>query len=160
MSRFYAVPFAGTVTNAGGDNDLFELAPASNKPVRLCGFTLGQTSEVADAAEEGVRISVIRMTATVTGSNGTSTTPVPMDGVDTAAGAACEVNGTTVATTSGTATTVCEMAWNIRNSPYEFWFPPEFRPYAKNAEFIFVRMQTTLADDISFAGTFFFEETG
>jgi hypothetical protein len=159
MGRIYSVSFAATVTSAGTDTDLLELAPAAQKPVKLRGFSLGQTSEVADAAEEGVRISILRMAATVTGSNGTSTTGIPMDSANVAAGFAAETNGTTVATTSGATVVLGEFAWNIRNSPYEVWFPDaEFAPKAKNAEFLFVRMQTTLTDDISAAMTFWIEE--
>ncbi len=159
MSRFYAVPYTGTLTNTGGNADLFECLPADDKPVRLRGFILGQTTEVADAAEESIGISVIRMTATVTSSNGTGVTPVPMDGADTAAGCTTECNGATVATTSGTSTVFNELAWNIRNSPYEFWYPDErFCPSAKQGEGLFVRCNSTVADDVTVYMTFFIEE--
>ena len=160
MGRIYAVPFAGgTVTNAGGNADLWELVPADDKPIKLRGFRFGQISEVADAAEEGVEIQVIRLGATVTGSNGTSVTPVPMDSADVAAGAACEVNGATVATTSGTTTIVDSVPWNIRNSPCEIWYPDErFAPKAKQGEGLFIRLITTVADDVTFGGAAFIEE--
>lgn len=160
MSRVYYVPFAGgTVTNAGGNADLWEIAPATQKPVKLRGFLFGQISEVGDTAEEGLEIQVIRMTATVTGSNGTAVTPVPIDSADTAAGAACEVNGATVATTSGTSTIVASFPWINRGSPFEWWAPgPEFAIKAKNAEFLFIRLLTTVADDITFGGYAVIEE--
>jgi hypothetical protein len=160
MSRIYTVPYQGTITNAGGDSDLLEILPADDKPIKLRGFLLSQSSEIGDAQEEGLRISVIRMSATVTsGSGGSSVTPVPMDSADAAAGAACECNNTTVATTSGTSTVVAELAWNERNSPYEWWAPdPQFAPKAKQGEGLFVRMQTTPADDFSGCFTFWIEE--
>lgn len=160
MGRVYTVPFAGgTVTNAGGNADLWEFLPASNKPIKLRGFRFGQISEVGDAAEEGVEIQIIRMTATVTGSNGSSVTPVPMDSADVAAGFTAEVNGTTVATTSGTSTIVESCPWNIRGSPCEVWYPDErFSPKAKNAEGLFIRLITTVADDITFGGVAWVEE--
>jgi hypothetical protein len=159
MSRVYTVSFSGTVTAAGGDTDLWEVLPADDKPVKLRGFLLAQTTEVGDAAEEGLRISVIRLPATVTSGNGSSTTPAPMDSADSAAGAACETNGTTVATTSGTAVTLLELAWNNRQSPYEWWAPDErFAPKVKQGEGLVIRMQTTLADDMTFAGTAWIEE--
>lgn len=159
MSRFYAVPYTGTVTNAGGNADLLEVLPADDKPVRLRGMWLAQTSELGDAAEESPRISIIRMTATVTSSNGTAVTPVPMDGADTAAGCSAECNGATVATTSGASTVWGEFAWNLRGSPLDLWFPDErFCPSAKQGEGLFVRLQDTLADDITVAMTFFIEE--
>lgn len=159
MGRVYAVPYAGTLTNAGGDCDLFELTPADDKPIRLRGLVLAQTSEVGDTAEEGLRISIIHLGATVTSGNGTTVTPVPIDPSDAAAGFAAEVNGATVATSSGTSTTIEESAWNIRISPLERWWPDErFAPMARQAAAIVVRCQTTAADDISVAITAYVEE--
>ena len=160
MGRVYAVPFAGaTVTNAGGNNDLWEFLPADDKPIKLRGFRLGQISEVGDSAEEGVEIQVIRLGATVTSSNGSSVTPVPMDSADTAAGFTAETNGTTVATTSGTTTIVESIMWNLRASPCEGWYPDErFCPKAKQGEGLFIRLITTVADDITFGGCAWIEE--
>lgn len=158
MGRKYTVSFSGTLANASGDIDILELLPADDKPVKLKGFVLSQISEVADAAEEGLRISVIRLPATVTGGNGTATTPTPTDSADTAAGVAAETNGATVATTSGSAVTVAELGWNIRNSPFDFWFPDGFEPKVKQGEGLVVRMQTTAADDITGQFTAFIEE--
>jgi hypothetical protein len=159
MGRMYLIPYTGTITNAGGDADLLEILPADDKPVMLRGMILSQISEVGDTAEEGLRISIIRMSATVTGGNGTSVTPVPIDSADVAFGGTAECNGATVATTSGTATVLAELGWNIRNSPYDFWFPDErFAPKAKQGEGLFVRMQTTPADDFTGAFTFIIEE--
>jgi len=150
----------GTVTNAGGDNDWFELTPADDKPIKLRGLLISQLSEVGDAAEEGLRFTIIRLPATFTsGSGGSAPTPAPMDSADAAAGFTAEVNNTTVATTSGTAINVVEFAWNERNSPYEMWFPDDrFAPKAKQTEGLVIRMQTTLADDMSACATIWVEE--
>lgn len=160
MGRIYSVSYQGTVTNAGGDTDLLELLPADDKPVKLRGILLSQTSEVGDAAEEGLRISILRLPATVTsGSGGSAVTPAPMDSADSAAGVAAECNNTTVATTSSSAVTLAELAWNVRNSPYEMWFPDDrFCPKAKQGEALVVRQQTTAADDYSGCFTFWLEE--
>lgn len=159
MSRIYSVVFAGTVTAAGGDTDWFEVTPADDKPLKLRGLMLGNYSEVGDAAEEVLRFSIIRLPATVTSGNGTATTPQPTDDIDVAAGFTAETNGTTVATTSGTAITLVEFAWNERNTPYEMWWPdPEFAPKVRQAAAMVLRMQTTLADDMSAALTAYFEE--
>lgn len=160
MSRIYTISYTGTVTAAGGDSDLLELLPADDKPIKLRGVLLSQISEVGDAQEEGLRISIMRLPATVTsGSGGSAVTPAPMDSADSAAGVAAECNNTTVATTSGSAVTLAEIGWNIRNSPYETWFPdPNFAPKAKQGEAIVVRMQTTPADDFTGAFTFWVEE--
>lgn len=160
MGRIYTIPYQGTLTNAGGDSDLLELLPADDKPVKLRGIEISQISEVGDAAEEGLRISVIRLPATVTsGSGGSAVTPVPPDSADVAAGVAAECNNTTVATTSSTAVTAGESGWNIRSSPWEKWFPDDrFCPKAKQGEALVVRCQTTAADDISIQVTFTVEE--
>jgi hypothetical protein len=160
MGRIYTVPYQGTLTNAGGDADLFEIAPAAQKPIKLRGLKLGQTTELGDAAKEALRISIIRLPATVTsGSGGSSVTPAPIDSADAAAGATCEANNTTVATTSGSAVTIEEFAWNIRNSPFETWWPdPAFAPKTKNAEALVVRCQSTVTDDVSICITAYIEE--
>lgn len=158
MPRTYRIPYTGTLTNAGGDADLLEILPASGKPIRLVGWILGQTTELGDAAEENLRLTIRRLAATVTGGNGTSVTPVPSDGNDTAAGFAAECNGATVATTSGANTVVEESAWNIRSSPWERWIPEEMRPRAVNGEALVVRCESTPTDDITIALTFFVEE--
>jgi hypothetical protein len=159
VGRIYAVAFSATVTNAGGDTDLWEFLPADDKPIKLRGFRLGQTSELADAAEESVRITITRLAATVTSSDGTSRTPIPMDSADVAAGFSAEYNGDTVATTSGATTIIEEMAWNLRMSPFEVWYPDDrFAPKAKQGEGLFIRLQSTLTDDIDFAGTAWVEE--
>lgn len=160
MSRIYTCSYNGTLTNAGGDADWLEVLPADDKPCRLRGFIIGQISEVGDAAEEGVRLSIIRLPATVTsGSGGTATTGQPLDSADSAAGFAAECNNTTVATTSGTAITLAEIGFNIRQSPFDFWFPDErFCPIVKQGEGLVIRNQTTLADDVTGQLTFFIEE--
>lgn len=160
MSRIYTVSASFTLTNAGGDCDLLEIIPADDKPVRLRGFCLSQTSEVQDAAEENLRISVIRLPATVTnGSGGTTPTPQPLDSADAAAGATAHVNDTTVATTSGTAITLEELGWNERNTPFEKWYPEDrYCPIVKQGEALIIRNQTTAADDLTAQITAWIEE--
>lgn len=159
MSRIYSVPYTGTVTNAGGNVDLLEILPADDKPIKLRGWSIGQISEVGDTAEEGLSLSVIRMAATVTSGNGTGVTPVPVDSADSAAGFTAECNGATVATTSGASTVVGEHGWNERASPWDFWYPDErFCPKAKQGEGLFVRQNTTVADDYTVCMTFWVEE--
>jgi hypothetical protein len=162
MPRIYRVPYSGTLAAAGTDADLLSIQPADDKPCRLIGWIVGQTSEVADAAEESLRLTVRHMTATVSiGSGGSLVTPVanrPGTTDIVAAGFTARCNDTTVATTNGTSTIMEEMAWNIRNSPWERWIPEEQRPVAIQGEALIVRMETTPADDIAAALTFFIEE--
>lgn len=161
MGRIYRIPYTGTITAAGGDTDYIALTPADDKPIRLIGWIIGQISEVGDAAEEGLRITVRHMTATVTVTGGSSVTPVanrPGTGDVVAAGVTATANSTTVATTSGTSTIMEEIGWNERSSPWERWIPEELRPVALQTEYIIVRQETTLADDMTIAMTFFVEE--
>lgn len=163
MARIYMCPFTGTVTNAGGNTDLLEVLPGDDKPIRIRGILLSQISEVGDAAEEGLQISVQRFAATVTSGSGGSADAaanhVPVDSADSAIGATVEFNNTTVATTSGTASPMAYVGWNERNSPYDFWFPDErFCPIIKQGEGGFVRQDTTAADDYTGNFTFWLEE--
>jgi len=164
MGRIYAVPFSGTVTNAGGNSDLFSIQPADDKPIKLRGFRLGQISEVGDTAEEGLEITVKLLPATFTvGSGGNSVTALtPLEDTSGAVwGATVRTNDTTVATTSGTAKTCDEVAWNERNTPCDILYPDDkFCPTAKQGEGLVIRMETTPADDFTFAGMAWFEEFG
>lgn len=158
MSRWYTASLAGTITNAGGNTDWFEGLPADDKPFLLRGLKAGQISEVGDAAEEGLAETIYRLTATVTsGSGGTTVTPSPFDVADTAFGGTVEMNNTTVATTSGASTIMEELAWNIRSSPYETYWPD--RAYIfKQGEACVIRQNTTAADDITASLTVTIEE--
>lgn len=156
MTRIYRVPFvATTVTAAGGNTDLWEFVPADDKPIHIVGIRLGQISEVGDTAEEGIDITIEHLAATFTSGNGTAVTPVPADpGIsDLAAGFAAEINGATVATTSGTKTVMEPMAWNNRNTPFEVWYDdPDKQPTCRQAAGMVIRMNTTIADDMTFVG--------
>lgn len=159
MGRKFTIPFTGTITNAGADTDLWEVLPADDYAVKIRGIRLGQISEVADAAEEGLRITVRRFRATVTsGSGGSAGAPEDPERSNQAPNFAVEVNNTTVATTSGDNEVLDEIAWINRSSPYEVWYPEGFEPRARQGEALIVRHETTAADDYTFCGTLFVEE--
>lgn len=159
MADIYTVSFTGTITASGGNADMWEVTPADDKPCKIRGFRLGQTSEVGDSAEEGLRISIVRMTATVTSSNGTSTTAEHVAKSATAPGFSSRTNGATVASTTGDTEIVEELSWNVRNSPFEVWYPdPDFAPKCIQGQALLIRLQSTPTDDITFAGTLWVEE--
>lgn len=161
MARIYTVSYQGTLTAAGTDCDLFYLKPAADKPIRIRGMRICQFSEVGDAQEENIRISILYLPATVTvGSGGSAVTPASIDQIMTvAAGFTARCNDTTVATTSGTAVTIEELGWNERNTPMELrWLDEREMPIAANAAALVVRNQTTVADDLSIALTAWIEE--
>lgn len=161
MGRIYSVVMASVaITNANGDVDWLEVLPADDKPIKLRGLIISQTSEVGDAQEEALRFRILRLTATVTsGSGGSTPTAQPIDSADTAIGASIEANNTTVATTSGSTHVLAEFGWNERNSPFEMWFPDDrFAPKVKQGEALIIRQETTVADDVTSMATFWLEE--
>ena len=162
MARGYAVTLNGTITNAGADTDLGSFQPADDVPIRMWGFLLSQISEVGDAAEEGLRITVKYLPATFTvGSGGNAVTAISPcnDPAGTVWSMTARTNDTTVATSSGTVLIRQEIGWNERNSPYDFFFPNElFAPMARQGTGICVRQETTAADDYSGTFTFWIEE--
>lgn len=162
MGRIFLVPFTGTITNAGGNTDLWEFAPAANHPVSLRWFRLGQTSEVGEAAEEGLELTVKRLRATVTSGSGGATATAEEPNASNQAPSftnPVEVNNTTVATTTGDTEILDEIAWNNRNSPLEIrYLERDERPKALNGELLLIRLETTPADDFTFAGVACVEE--
>lgn len=159
MGRIYRVPFTGTLTAAGANTDLLLAKPAADKPIRLAGWILGQTSESGDAMEENVRITVQYFPATITdGTGGSSVTPAKTEELDPAAGFTARCNDAAVATTSGTAVIKEEIGWNIRNNPWERFIPEEQRLVARLGAGLVVRLESTLADDVVAALTFLIEE--
>lgn len=164
MSRIYAVPFNGTITAAGTDTDIWSFQPAANKPICLRCITLGQISEVGDAMEENLRITVKRLPATFTvGTGGSLVTAAATNAssVDTVWGFTARTNDTAVATSSGTVQVLDEFGWNERNTPYEHWYPDDqFAPSAFNTQGLVIRCETTLLDDMTFSGTVWIEEEG
>lgn len=157
MSRLYAVTFANVAVTAL--QDLFYLAPADDKPVILHECRLSQTTELGDAAEEQLRISIVRGHTTV-GSGGSAFTPLALNPSDAAAGATARINDTTIAS-AGTAATLLADAMNVRSG--WLWLPtPECRPMVTQGAgtTIVVRLLANPADSVTMGGTLIFEELG
>jgi hypothetical protein len=148
VSILYTVSYTGAVTNAGGNADLLELTPGDDAPIRLRRISIGFTTEVGDAAEEQLSLSLIYLPATVTSSNGTAVTPRALDQRMPAAVFAAEANGATVATTSGTALTLGEYNVNVRQRE-EFYFgdDPTLQPVCRQGAAFVLRNNSTVADD-------------
>lgn len=156
MHLDYRVPYTGTLTQAGGNADLLYVAPADDKPVTLFKMRLGQTSEVQDAGEENLLLSVCRLTGTVTaGSGGSAVTPVGADSAAPAAGFTARCNDSTVAT--GTLTVIEYIVWNVRANPTEIFFEKEDLQ-VKQGEALVVRCDSTVNDDMTIAVTFLLHE--
>jgi hypothetical protein len=97
--RCYSVIFENVAVTAA--QDIFELSPADDKPIRILSWELTNVSDFGDAQEEVLRLEWIRG-FTTSGSGGTAPTPRPANRSDAAAGFAAEVNNTTQATTGTT----------------------------------------------------------
>lgn len=156
MPRVYTVEFeAVSVTVA---QDFFEITPADDKPCKIIGLFVSQSSDVGDAAEEILRIRIIRGHSTG-GSGGTAPTPVLVNPSDTAAGFTAEVNNTTIASL-GTAVNVMSYQFNIRTG-LELWFPPGAEPTVTQGQTtMVVRLMAAPADALTMSGTLWVMEEG
>ena len=97
--RVYCTHFKAVAVTAV--QDFFEITAAAGKPVIIHGWSLSQSTEVADAAEEMLQLTTNRGVGATTGSGGSTHTPQPRSDTNTAAGATVEINNTTVMTAGG-----------------------------------------------------------
>ena len=158
MGRLYTVEFSGgSILNADGDIDWFEITPGDDRPVAVHGLFMSQTSDLGDAEEEILQWQVIRG-HTTTGSGGLAPTIEAVVANDAAATFTTEGLNDTVAT-SGTVDNGPVVGWNVR-IPLEFWWSPETRPTASQANTLLVIRQLAAAtDDLTgVAGTLYVEE--
>lgn len=157
QGRMYVCTFENVAVTAA--QDLFELSPGDDKPILIHAIYLSQSTELGDAAEEQLRIEIIRG-YTASGSGGGSFTPVPLQSSGgAAAGAACEINNTTVANT-GTPAVLHAESFNLR-AGWQYIPTPETRPGASQANTtIVVRLMANPADSVTMNGTLIFEEGG
>ena len=156
--RIYYVNFQNVTVSAL--QDLFEIAPADDKPVLIHSVELANVgADVGDAEEEMLRLQLIR-NFTNSGSGGTVVTTIPRQyNTDTAAGFTAETNNTTVAAT-GTTQILWAGGWNIR-VPFEKVWLPESRPVCTQAQNrIVFKLMAAPADAISMSGTMTVEEIG
>lgn len=162
MGLLYTATFDATITAAGGDTTLWEIDPAADKPVEICGMEFVVTSEVQEAQEEFLRLRVIRYVGgTFTSSNGTAVTPRPQNELNTVAAAmAIEANGTTIASSTGTAHDLQSTGFNVRGGYGPIFLPPGYRHKVMGVanSALVINMLNTLADDITLTSTLWLEE--
>jgi hypothetical protein len=149
----YAATFENVTVSA--IQDLFEVVASSGGPLRIHAIYLAQTSDVGDAAEEILRVRILRG-YTTSGSGGSSVTPTPLRSGGTAFGGTCEANNTTVANT-GTPVTCHVDAFNIR-AGWVYVPTPETRIEVAASERVVLHLPAAPADAISLSGTLIFEE--
>lgn len=156
MSRMYTVEFENRVVAAAdGTHDLFEINPIADRPCVIHAVFLSQSTETSDAAEEQLRIQIIRG-HTTSGSGGAAATPRPLDENDAAAGFTAEVENTTLATL-GSAVNLHSDTWNVR-VPFDPPLTPKMTWRVEAGVLLVVRLQAAVADDITMGGTLYVEE--
>src|SRR5688500_6149223 len=131
----YAASFENVSVTA--IQDLFEIVAAAGGPLRIHAIYLGQTSDVGDAAEEILRVRILRG-HTTSGSGGSTVTPAPLRSAGTAFGGTCEANNTTPAT-AGSPVTCHVDAFNIR-AGWVYVPTPETRIEVAASERIVINM--------------------
>ena len=115
---------AQAVTTA---TDIFEVTPAADRPVVIYGLSLGQTTDLQDAAEEVLMIGVYR--DCTAGSGGTANTEYIYTNHSVGATNTAATRSLGTASTGGTLIDI--IPWNIR-IPL-LWIPvPEMRPKFTN----------------------------
>lgn len=150
MSRLYSVSF--TEVSVSVQQDLIQIE-ALVVPAIIHAVYLSQSSDLGDAAAEGLSILLRRFTDAVTD----DIVEVKLDGGSAAANANLAINETTELIT-GTETIHPE-SWNIA-MPFVFLPPPELRPIIQISNGMAVNLNTTPADPITMSGVLYFEEFG
>lgn len=150
----YTVSFENVTVSAA--QDLFEIAPADDQPVVIHSIRLANVGpDVGDAAEEMLRVSVIRG-HTTSGSGGSAATAHPTTPFGGTAALAAEVNNTTIATV-GTGVTLDAFGFNVRVG-IDRVYTPEERLAGSQASLLVVRLLAGPADPLSLSGTLWIAE--
>lgn len=139
---------ATAVTTAA---DLCEIQPADDRPCRIVGWEIFQTSDVKDAEEEILPIQVIRGFTASGSTGGTAPTPRDINRRGATAGFVVEVMNTTLANT-GTSHTLYEGGWNVRMA-HTYWPDEQLMPQAGQGDVtMVVRLPSAPADSLTIRG--------
>lgn len=157
MSRLYSAQVSGVSVTAA--QDIFEILAATARPILIHGWSLFQTSDVGDAAEEILRIETVRGVGTVTsGSGGTTPTAQPLNDGDAAVSATVEANNTTrMVVGTGALDTLEEHGWNVR-VPWVHFYTPELRSRIAPADRWTLSLPVAPADALTVGASVWFEE--
>lgn len=127
--------------------DIFELLAGTASALVFMGFELGQTTEIGDAQEEMLTLSLKRVTgAPTSGSGGGTSTPAPTNSGGAAFGGTLET-GNTTKLTGGTAQEVARFTWNVRTPLLYRPIPEEWIGLAISTRLV-LELVTTPADSI------------
>ena len=155
--RIYSAIFDGVAVTVV--QDLFELIPAATACIEILSVHLSQETEVADAAEEMLTISIEGHSGAITtGSGGSTPAVVPTHLGDAASVTVVEANNTTEIS-GGTKVTHAIYNWNIR-VPLDIIWIPETRIWVSPTDGLTVTLLTAPADSITMGGVVYFREVG
>lgn len=159
MGRVYTVVAKNIAVAAA--QDLVEVLAASGKQTKIKSWSIGQTSELGDAAEEQWRLTTNRGVGSVTsGSGGSSVTPQPRDDGDAAYSGTVERNNTTpMATGSGSIEELETYTFNLR-AGIEKIYPPGEEPIVTPGNRWTLELESTPVDSVDTSVTVVLEEEG
>lgn len=156
MGLMYAATFSGVAVTA--QQDFFEYTAPSDAIAIIHRVVLTQSTDVGDAASEGLSI-LFKRGATSSGTGGTqAATPAPLEFGSPAAGGVLDLNNTTKAS-GGTIVTLHAENWIIQ-SQFEYLPTPETRIVLSPSQRFTVELATTPADSITVSGVLLVEEIG
>jgi hypothetical protein len=156
MGMTYSITFASVAVTA--QQDFFEYTAPSDAIAIIHSVEITQSTDVGDAASEGLAI-LHKRGATSSGTGGTqAVTPAPLEFGFAAAGGVADINNTTKAS-GGTIVTLRASNWIIQQT--YLWLPtPELRHVLSPSQRYTVELGTTPADSITVSGEMLVEEIG
>lgn len=155
----YTAQFSAVAVTAV--QDLFEVLAPADAVVKIDNWEIFQTTDTGDAAEEILRLEIVRGIGSVTsGSGGTTVTAQPVSDGDPAFGGTIEANNTTrMAAGTGTLETLQQYGWNVR-MPVQTIYTPETRPVISPGNRWTLSLPAAPADSLTMSGHITFEEIG
>jgi len=156
QGALYIIPFSDVAVTAA--QDLFEVAAAASRPLKLHEAKVTQRSDAGDSEAEMLRFAFKRGVGITSGSGGSSPTEVPLNSDAPSFAGTSEANNTTQAVAGGgTLTTMWEEAAHVANGLH--YLPaPEHRPVFKDDETFILALETAPADSLTMSGHLLVEE--
>jgi hypothetical protein len=157
-SRKHSVSF-NAIATATSAKDLFEIIAGAVKGFRLCELRISQITEVLDAQDEKITVTLTRASGTYTpGTAGTAIAIVKWDSASSAAVATGKTNNTTQAVVgTGAFAVIMVTALYVVKDELVIRYEGDERPVFNINEALIVAISAP-ADTITLNGTLIFEE--
>ena len=137
--------------------DLIEIVPSSSRAILIHEIGLGQVSDLGDAEEELLLLS-LAVGNTTPGSGGNTRTPIPRLFGDVASTTTVDLGNTTQAS-GGTTQSLNVWSWNIR-IPFQVVWTPETRIFLPPSRRMVLYVVSSPNDVIDSNAYIVFEEIG